>query len=56
MILIEISREELHIEKIFFATLTKQIEQPDNNMKAMIESVKSVRNGINPFAWEANII
>ena len=46
MILIDISREELHIKNKMFATLTKQIEQSDNNMKAMIESVKSVGNGI----------
>ena len=46
MILIDISREELHIKNKMFETLNKQIKQSDNNMKAMIESVKSVGDGI----------
>ena len=39
MILIDISREELHIKNKMFGTLNKQIKQLDNNMKAMIKSV-----------------
>ena len=46
MILIDISREELHIKNKMFETLIKQIEQSLNNMKSMIESVKSVGDGI----------
>ena len=45
MILIDISREELLIKNKMFETLTKQIEQSDNNMKAMTDSIKSVGNG-----------
>ena len=46
MILIDISREELHIKNKIFEILNKQIEQSDNSMKAMIELVKSVGNGV----------
>ena len=46
IILIDISREELHIKNKMFEALIEQIEQSVNNMKSMIESVKSVGDGI----------